>query len=126
MSTIVYHRASRLFTGLLLTLCLSACSTGPLVGLLYTDVRLPLTTDLRTTPAPKKSPSSDRVIEIKEPISGLGLYARVSTNAIGEVARRNGVDPLYFADQEIFSILGIWKTHRVYLYGEPIPATTSP
>ena len=98
--------------------CLSGCGTGPLVGLVYTSVKLPLTVDLKSTPLPAYPPGSDRTIEIKEPFTGLGLYARVSSNALGDIARQYGVDPLYFADQEVFSILGIWKTHRVFLYGE--------
>ena len=97
---------------------LSGCGTWPLVGLVYTDVKLPLTRDLNTTPVPESQPQSDRIIEIKEPFSGLGLYARVNSNALGDIARKNGVDPLYFADREVFSILGIWKTQRVFLYGE--------
>jgi hypothetical protein len=102
----------------LMILGLAGCGTGPLVGLAYTHVKLPLTRDLNATPLPANPPSSDRIIEIKEPISGLGLYARVNSNALGDIARRNGVDPLYFADQEVFSVLGIWKTQRVILYGD--------
>jgi hypothetical protein len=101
-----------------LALGLTACGTGPLVGLVYTNVKLPLTRDLHATPVPTAPPRSKRVIEIKEPVTGLGLYARVNSNAIGDIARQNGIDRLYFADQEVFSILGIWKTHRVILYGE--------
>ena len=97
---------------------LAGCGTGPLVGIVYTNVKMPLTRDLKSTPLPAHLPVSDRIIEIKEPISGLGIYARVSSNALGDIARQNGVDPLYFADQEVFSILGIWKTQRVFLYGE--------
>ena len=97
---------------------LAGCGTGPLVGIVYTNVKMPLTRDLKSTPLPAHLPVSDRIIEIKEPFSGLGIYARVSSNAIGDIARQNGVDPLYFADQEVFSILGIWKTQRVFLYGE--------
>ena len=98
--------------------CLTGCGTGPLVGLVYTNVKLPLTLDLNGTPVPEHPPDSGRVLEIKEPFSGLGMYARVNSNALGDIARQNGVDPLYFADQEVFSILGIWKTQRVFLYGE--------
>lgn len=96
---------------------LSACGTGPLVGLVYTNVRMPLTLDLDETPVPEMAPHSSRVFEVREPVSGAGLYARVSTNAIGELARENGVTTLYFADQQVVSILGIWKTHQVHLYG---------
>jgi|GEM_PF-1344029 len=111
-------RSARLLVVVALGCCLTACGTGPLVGLVYTNVKLPLTSDLRATPLPAHPPGSDRVIEIKEPLSGLGLYARVNSNALGDIARKNGVDPLYFADQEVFGILGIWKTRRVFLYGE--------
>ena len=97
---------------------LSGCGTGPLVGLVYTNVKLPLTQNLNATPVPDSLPQSDRIIEIKEPFSGLGLYARVNSNALGDIARQNGVDPLYFADREVFSILGIWKIRRILLYGE--------
>lgn len=96
---------------------LTGCATGPLVGLAYTNVKLPLTLDLKETPVPLRPPDSDRIIEIKEPITGLGIYTRVSSNAIGEIARQHGVAILYFADQEVFSILGVWKTNRVFLYG---------
>jgi hypothetical protein len=110
------------FKALLLVLTLfvglTGCATGPLVGLVYTNVKLPLTLDLKATPVPLRPPDSDRIIEIKEPFTGLGMYARVSANAIGEIARKHGVATLYFADQEVFSILGIWKTNRVFLYGE--------
>lgn len=112
------RRFLRPLSAMALVLCLTACGTGPLVGLVYTKVRLPLTRDLHATPLPGNRPYSDRVIEIKEPFTGIGLYTRVSVNAIGEIARQNDVDPLYFADQEIFSVLGIWKTHRVFLYGD--------
>jgi hypothetical protein len=99
---------------------LGGCGTGPLVGLVYTNVKMPLTRDLKSTPVPAHLPVSDRIIEIKEPFSGLGIYARVSSNALGDIARQNGMDPLYFADQQVFSILGIWKTQRVFLYGESV------
>jgi hypothetical protein len=109
---------------LALLVCLTGCGTGPLIGMAYTNVKLPLTEDLNVTPVPATPPDSDRVVEVKEPITGVGMYARVSVNAIGEIALQNGVETLYFADQEVFSILGVWKTHRVFLYGAP--ATSPP
>ena len=100
---------------------LSGCGTGPLIGLVYTQVKLPLTVDLDATPVPSHPPHSDQIIEIKEPFTGLGLYARMNSNALGDIARTNGVERLYFADQEVFSVLGIWKTNRVFLHGEVAP-----
>lgn len=112
------RRGSRLTVAVCLAVCLAGCGTGPLVGLVYTHVRLPLTADLRATPLPASGPYSDRIIEIREPFSGAGIYTRISTNAVGVIAKQNGIEPLYFADQEVVSILGIWKTHRIHLYGE--------
>jgi hypothetical protein len=101
--------------------CLVGCGTGPLVGIVYTNVRLPLTRDLKAAPMPEKPPGSKRIIEIKEPFTGFGMYARVNSNALGDIARQNGMQHLHFADQEVFSILGIYRTHRVILHGEPDP-----
>ena len=116
--TLARWRIVGLLFSMALMALLSGCGTGPLVGIVYTNVKMPLTRDLKLTPLPAHLPVSDRIIEIKEPFSGLGMYARVSSNALGDIARQNGMDPLYFADQEVFSILGIWKTQRVFLYGE--------
>jgi hypothetical protein len=99
-------------------LTVAACSNLRPFGLIYTDTRYPLTKNLHNTPMPANTPSNGRTLEIKEPITGLGLYARVDSNAIGDIARQNGMQTLYFADQETFSILGIWTTVKTILYGE--------
>lgn len=103
---------------LLVPFWLAACTQVRPIGLIYTDIRLPLTTDLHETPVPVLAPDSGRVFEIKEPFTGTGIYARVNSNAICDIAKRCGINTLYFADQEIFSVLGVWKTHRTILYGE--------
>jgi hypothetical protein len=95
-----------------------ACTQVRPIGLIYTNIRLPLTTDLHNTPVPVLKPGSGRTVEIKEPFTGYGFYARVDSNAIGDIARKNGLHRLYFADQQIFSILGIYTTQRTILYGE--------
>ena len=77
----------------------------------------PLTWDLDATPVPRDMPRDAKIIEVREPISGLGINARLNANAIGEIARAHGMKTLYFADQERFSILGIWTSHKVILYG---------
>ncbi len=40
------------------------------------------------------------------------------SNAIGDIAKRNKLEKIYFADMEILSILGIWKQYTVHVYGE--------
>lgn len=103
---------------LLSLLLIAGCASYPLVGLVYTNVKLPLTRNLKPSPAQGSVPSCGRIIEVREPISGFGLFAQVDSNALGDIAQKNGMNVLYFADQEIFSILGIWTTNKVQLYGE--------
>ncbi len=104
--------------GSLLAFVLFLAACGKPVGLIYTHITLPLTADLNNTPVPANPPQSGKTIEIKEPITRLGMYAQVNSNALGEVARQNGMQTLYFADRQVFSILGIWTTVRSILYGE--------
>lgn len=113
------RRRARLMAYLMLTVlfCTWGCAVRPR-GIVYTNMRLPLTRNLHQTPTPLEAPNSGRTLEIKEPISGLGLYVQVDSNAIGEIAQRNGMQTLYFADRQFFSILGIWTTDKTILYGE--------
>ena len=98
-------------------LCLMGCGTRPLVGLVYTKVKMPLSRDLNASPL-KENAGIGRVIKIKEPVSGYGIYAELNSNAIGEIAKKHGISKVYFADREIFSVLGIWTTEKVIIYGE--------
>ncbi len=97
---------------------LFGCGGQTLVGIIYTNVRLPLTRNLDNTPMPDKEPPSSKVLEIKEPLTGAGLYAQIDANAIGAIAKNNGMETLYFADQQIFSVLGVWGSNKTILYGE--------
>ena len=101
----------------MLMLLTGCSSTGPMPGFIYTNVTYPLTWDLDATPVPQEVPRDAKIIEVREPFSGLGINARLNANAIGEIARTHGLKTLYFADQERFSILGIWTSHKVILYG---------
>ena len=96
---------------------LIGCGTGPLVGFIYTKVKMPLSRDLNASPL-KENHGTGKVIKIKEPISGYGIYAELNSNAIGEIAKKHGISTVYFADQERFSVLGIWTTTKVIIYGE--------
>ena len=96
---------------------LVGCGAGPLTGLVYTKVKIPLSLDLNASPL-KANSAAGKVIKIKEPVSGYGIYAELNSNAIGEIAKKHGISAVYFADQEIFSVLGIWTTTKVIIYGE--------
>ena len=88
-----------------------------LKGYVFKFVKVPLTMKLGNTPVTIFQ-SNGKVIKIEEPFSGFGLYAEFNSNAIGDIAKKHGLKKVYFADLEIFSILGIFKYKEVHIYGE--------
>lgn len=88
-----------------------------LVGAVYTRVKFPLTTDLNQTPAAVDN-GVGKIVRIKEPFSGYGIYAEFNSNAIGEIAKIHGLKSVYYADIERLSILGIWRHDEVIVCGE--------
>jgi hypothetical protein len=90
----------------------SACVHDPTMGFIYTHKTSPLDLDLSQTPMAEKQCESD--------IKHFHYYVDIKwdTNAIGDIARKNGIETLYFADMETLSILGIWKQHTVHVYGK--------
>ena len=112
------------FAGFLLFLpvmtgCLSVRGVGSnsLTGIVFKHVRVPLSEDLVNSPAIVEH-TGGMIVQVKEPVSGYGLYAEWNSNAIGDVAKRSGLKKVYFADMEIFSVLGIWTHRKVHVYGE--------
>lgn len=108
-------------TGLGLVLMIVAgCSAGnPLLrGPVFTWVKIPMTTDLNRTPVLLEERQYGSILHIEEPFSGYGMYAEIDTNGVGAIARKHGLKTIYFADREIFSILGVWRTETVHVYGE--------
>jgi hypothetical protein len=120
-----FMRAGRLFSAILLLsfpvfggcAALGKVDEGILRGYVYKRVRVPFTSDLHRSPA-SATPAHGKIIQVKEPISGYGIYAEFSSNAIGEIAKRHGLTTVYFADKEIFSILGVWRHDKIFVYGE--------
>jgi hypothetical protein len=94
---------------------LGAVSRPFLIGLIYKNVRLPLTMDLNNTPMTDKEPTDSEMVEIRAPMTG---PIQVNGNAIGAIAKQNGIEELYFADQHHFSILGLWTTRKTIVYGK--------
>ena len=88
-----------------------------LVGAVYTRVKYPLTTDLNHTPTAIDT-GGGKIVRIKEPFSGYGIYAEFNSNAIGEIAKRHGLKTVYYADIERLSILGIWRHDEIIVCGE--------
>ena len=112
------------FAGFLLLLsvltgCLSVRGVGSnsLTGMVFTHIRVPLSEDLVNSPAMVEH-TRGMIVQVKEPVSGYGFYAEWNSNAIGDVAKRSGLKKVYFADMEIFSVLGVWTYRKVHVYGE--------
>jgi hypothetical protein len=111
----------RHFFVVLLILCIFyAPGCAPLSGAIYTHVQTPYTENLHNSPF-IESPANHYVIKIKEPISGLGLYTEFDSNAIGDIARKNGLACIHFADLETFSLLGVWTQANIIVYGQKDP-----
>jgi hypothetical protein len=97
---------------------LFGCHTHLFKGLIYTRVKIPLTKNLNNTPVAAPSGIGGNIVIIKEPFTGYGIYTEIYSNAIGDIAKKNGLRKVHFADQEIYSILGIWTSSTVYVHGE--------
>jgi hypothetical protein len=46
------------------------------------------------------------------------LSAAWDDAAIGDIAKKNGIQELYFADLETLRVLGIWNQYWVHVYGK--------
>ena len=70
------------------------------------------------------NPTDVRVGEIdsqrlSEPVTGLDIRVEVNSNALGDAAKQNGIDTMYYADIRRQSILlGIWEKNTIILKGQ--------
>ena len=100
-----------------LTGCLSVRGVGSnnLTGIVFKHIRVPLSEDLVNSPVIGEH-AGGMIVQFYEPVSGFSV--EWNSNAIGDVAKRSGLKKVYFADMEIFSVLGIWTYRKVHVYGE--------
>jgi hypothetical protein len=96
---------------LALVVVLSACTTG----IIYTHTMQPLTLDMHNTRIVPTSGEGDikHLVLIYPPLS-----AAWDDAAIGDIAKKNGIQELYFADLETLRILYIWNRYWVHVYGK--------
>jgi len=100
-----------LFSSTLLALLLMVTGCG--VGLIYTHTYKPMSTDLNRTPVAQSEKTGDiKHIQIGQ------IGVAWDSIAYGDIAKKNGIHELYFADLETFKILGIWNQYTVHLYGK--------
>jgi hypothetical protein len=94
---------------LALVLLLSGCGAG----IIYTHTYQPLTNNMHATPVA----GTEKTGDIKHIQVGCWGVAWDSA-AIGDIAKKNGLTEVYFADMETFKILGIWNRYTVHVYGK--------
>lgn len=106
------------FVAMVLSGCASGIDTPPhLRGYVFKYTTVPYTADLHDTPV-SDSTGEGLGIRLKEPFSGYGVSAEYDANAIGDIARKHGMETIYFADREEFKILGVFRQRRLHIYGE--------
>ncbi len=92
-----------------LAFLLSGCGKG----IIYTHTMEPLSLDMYQT----KVVQSEGTGNIKHiQVSPVGVAW--DSVAFGDIAKKNGMNELYFADLETFQVLGIWNRYTVHLYGK--------
>lgn len=82
-----------------------------LTGCIYSHTVAPLMTDFAETPAGNGGGSGD--------IKTVTFYVSVEwdKNGIGTIAKKHGIEEIYYADIETISVLGYWTQKRVHVYG---------
>jgi hypothetical protein len=109
--------ASVLAMALLVSGCMagqmSGMTPGMMSGHIYTHTWQPLTVDMNRTEVGSVNGAGD----IKHLALCMASVAWDSA-AIGDIARKQGMKELYFADLETFSVLRIWNQYTVHVYGK--------
>ena len=86
---------------------------APGCGLVYTHTIRPLDVNLDETQNIKDKGDGD----IKQFSYSL-VNVLWDSNAIGDIARRQGFETVYYADIETLRILLIWNQYKVHVYGK--------
>ncbi|MEW6743625.1 MAG: hypothetical protein AB1486_12790 [Planctomycetota bacterium] len=84
-------------------------------ALVYQETVVPLDTNFDSTPV-----FTDRTATAEGDVKRIDYYLSVEwdSNAIGDIARREGFETVYYADIETVSVLGIWNQRIVHIYGK--------
>ena len=104
---------SRTVVGVIALSHLSACT----YGLLYTNVRHPLSTNMRNTVAQGDVATSENQ-GASIPLGRVNLSAQWSDHAIGEAAQEAGITKIHYLDLHTVSVfMGIWGYTEVTVVG---------
>lgn len=96
-------------------LTLALMSAVIMSGCAYTHVTVPLDRNMTHTPS--------GVGEAQGTIKHLSIYAPYGTflwdsAAVGDMAKEQGMDTIYYSDLEILRVFYVWNTYTVHIYGE--------
>jgi len=106
MKNISHH-----FTVLVVIIFTTGCGHISPRGAIYTHITTPLDINLSQTP----SGTDDGEGDIKH--FSYRVHVMWDSNAIGDIAKRNGLETIYFADLETLKILGLWNRYTVHVHG---------
>ena len=86
----------------------------PAIGIIYTHTTKPLDVNMNQTPV--------GILESKSDVKHVSINAYLQfmwdSNTIYDIAKEGGIDTVYYADLETFSVLGIWNQYTVHIYGK--------
>ena len=93
---------------------------GCLSGAVYTHTFMPLTTNFHETPVFTRKletgESDIKDLRIPWPVS---MEIKWHSNAIGDIAKREGIEEICYADIEHLSVFfSIWRQDTVHIYGK--------
>ncbi len=102
--------------GIMILLLMTGCANGVLFNNgLYSHTVVPLTFNREPTEILTDNKQGSGNIKHFQYI----VSVQMGTNGIGEVAKKNGIETVYYADTEKKSfIFGLWQQQIVHLYGK--------
>ena len=103
--------------GVSLLLLNSLLLSGCVGGALYQKTVRPLDTNMRQTPILERDGGAGDVFHLSIPVGGARIDILWNSNAIGDIAKRHGINEVHYADLETFNVLGIWRSFTVHVYG---------
>ncbi len=109
-------RAGAFWKAVMALLLVAGCANGVLLNNgLYTHVTVPLT--FNREPTEMKVSTRQGSGDIEHIQYQIGIEA--GSNGIGDVARKHGIQTIYYADLEKQSFLfGIWQREFIHIYGK--------
>lgn len=106
-------RSRGLLNALLLTLI--CASPGCISGWVYTDITVPIVTNMENTPR------NSRKVELSShDVKFRGItWAEINSRAIADAAKQYGLTTIHFADQRTVSFFGgVYRRRSVLVWGE--------